>query len=125
MRNGDRDISRLVEPDRVHRLCYTDPDIFEMEMERIHESLWVYVGHKSQVKEPGDYYTAQVGRQPMIMVRGKDGEIRVFYNRCPHRGAMLCHQTDGPNSRNYSPSSPRARRTSNSTHSRPSSAARR
>ena len=37
MRNGDRDISRLVEPDRVHRLCYTDPDIFEMEMERIHE----------------------------------------------------------------------------------------
>ena len=57
--------------------------------------MWVYVGHKSQVKEPGDYYTAQVGRQPMIMVRGKDGEIRIFYNRCPHRGAMLCSDRSG------------------------------
>ena len=47
MRNGNRDISGLVEPDRVHRLCYTDPDIFAEEMERIHETAWIYVGHEA------------------------------------------------------------------------------
>ena len=101
MRNGNRDISGLVEPDRVHRLCYTDPDIFAEEMERIHETAWIYVGHKSQVKAPGDYYTAQVGRQPMFMVRGHDGEVRVFYNRCPHRGAMLCSDRSGNPGRRF------------------------
>ena len=83
-------LGRLVEPDRVHKSCYTDPEIFDMEMARIHEGAWTYVGHGSQVKNSGDYYTALIGRQPMIMVRGQDGEVRVFYNRCPHRGAMLC-----------------------------------
>ena len=101
MRNGNRDISGLVEPDRVHRLCYTDPDIFAEEMERIHETAWIYVGHKSQVKAPGDYYTVQVGRQPMFMVRGHDGEVRVFYNRCPHRGAMLCSDRSGNPGRRF------------------------
>ena len=42
-------------------------------MERIHETVWIYCGHESQVPKAGDYYTVQIGRQPMIMVRGKDG----------------------------------------------------
>lgn len=87
--NGE-DLGLLVEPDRVHKRCYTDPDIFDLEMARIHERGWTYLGHKSQVKEPGDFYTAQIGRQPIIMVRGQDDKVRAFYNRCPHRGAMLC-----------------------------------
>src|SRR5262245_34772030 len=89
------DIRALVEPDRVHRKCYTDPDIFALEMQSIHEKTWIYVGHESQVKNPGDYYTTLVGRQPMIMVRAKDGKVHVLYNRCPHRGAMLCPDRNG------------------------------
>ena len=50
-----KDISALVEPDRAHRKAYTDPDLFQLEMERIFETIWVYVGHESQVKNPGDY----------------------------------------------------------------------
>jgi benzoate/toluate 1,2-dioxygenase alpha subunit len=78
----DKTISALVEPNRAHRKVYVDPDLFELEMERIFERLWIYIGHESQVKSPGDYYLAQVGRQPMVMTRDYNGEIHVLYNRC-------------------------------------------
>ena len=88
-------ISKLVEPDRVHKAVYTDEQLFELEMERIHEKVWVYCGHETQVKNPGDFYTVQIGRQPMVMVRGADGKVNVLYNRCPHRGVMLCGDRHG------------------------------
>ena len=83
-------LAGLVEPDRVHRSVYADPKIFDQEMDHIFHKTWIYAGHESQVPKPGDYYTVQIGRQPMIMVRGKDRSINVLYNRCPHRGAMIC-----------------------------------
>ena len=89
------DLSSYVEPDRVRKECYTDPDVFQLEMERIHETVWIYCGHESQIRKPGDYVTVQVGRQPMILVRGKDGKPHVVYNRCPHRGAMVCGNHTG------------------------------
>src|SRR5438034_790956 len=89
------DLSKCVEPDRVRREVYTDPDIFELEMQRIHERVWIYCGHESQVPKAGDYYTVQIGRQPMLMVRGADGKVNVLYNRCPHRGNMMCGDRKG------------------------------
>ena len=83
------DIAKAVEPDRVHRSVYSEPAIFELEMERIFNKVWTYVGHESQVPAVGDYWTVQIGRQPMIMVRHSDRSVRVLYNRCPHRGTML------------------------------------
>src|SRR5262245_34421902 len=83
------DLSKFVEPDRVRREVYTDPAIFELEMQRIHERVWIYCGHESQVPRAGDYYTVQIGRQPMLMVRGRDGKVHVLYNRCPHPGNMM------------------------------------
>jgi phenylpropionate dioxygenase-like ring-hydroxylating dioxygenase large terminal subunit len=64
-------------------------------MERIFNKVWTYVGHESQVPTVGDYWTVQIGRQPMIMVRGANGKIAVLYNRCPHRGNMLCGDRSG------------------------------
>jgi len=83
------DLHQAVEADRVRRQVYTDPGIFELEMDRLFNRVWTYVGHESQVKNPGDYWTMQVGRQPMIMIRHGDGSIHVLHNRCPHRGSML------------------------------------
>jgi phenylpropionate dioxygenase-like ring-hydroxylating dioxygenase large terminal subunit len=90
-----RSIAELVEPDRVHRTVYTDQEIFDREIEQIFEKVWVYCGHESQVKSPGDYCTVQIGRQPMIMVRGRGGAIHVLFNRCPHRGVELCGASSG------------------------------
>jgi phenylpropionate dioxygenase-like ring-hydroxylating dioxygenase large terminal subunit len=95
------DLQTLVEPDRVHRRVYTDAEIFEREMTHIFERVWVYCGHETQVPNPGDYYTVRIGRQPMVMVRDRDGEIRVLHNRCPHRGVQLCGNTHGNTGRSF------------------------
>src|SRR5665213_3175244 len=91
--DGPTDLALLVEPDRVHRHVYNDPAIFDLEMDRIFHKVWIYCGHETQVPKPGDYYTVQIGRQPMLMVRHQDGKIHVLYNRCPHRGAMTVSYT--------------------------------
>ncbi len=78
-RDNGFDVAKLVEPDRVHRACYTDEQIFERELEQIFHKTWIYVGHTTQVKQAGDYCTTRIGSQPMIMVRGKDGAIHVLH----------------------------------------------
>ncbi|HEV3178217.1 MAG TPA: Rieske 2Fe-2S domain-containing protein [Stellaceae bacterium] len=95
MQDNLRDLGRFVEPDRVHRTLYTDPAIFEREMATIFHKVWTYVGHESQVPKPGDYHTLLIGRQPMVMVRHSDNRIYVLYNRCAHRGAMVCGALHG------------------------------
>jgi phenylpropionate dioxygenase-like ring-hydroxylating dioxygenase large terminal subunit len=83
------DLSKLVQPGRVHRRLYTDPAIFDLEMERIFGAAWVYIGHESQIKNPGDYFATRLGRKPMVMVRDLDGAVRVVHNQCAHRGALV------------------------------------
>ena len=89
------DVRALVESDRVHRSCYTDELIFQQELKNIFYKSWIYAGHESQIRKPGDYVTFMIGRQPMLLVRGSDGEISVLHNRCPHRGATLCNEHKG------------------------------
>jgi phenylpropionate dioxygenase-like ring-hydroxylating dioxygenase large terminal subunit len=80
----------LVEERRVHSSIYTDPAIFDMEMDRIFHRGWVYVGHQSEVPNKGDFRMRPIGKQPVIMVRGEDGEVRILMNRCTHRGTQVC-----------------------------------
>lgn len=89
------DTDALVEPDRVHRSVYTDPAIFELEMERIWGKAWIYVGHESQVAEPGQYYATTIGRQPVLLTRHRDGKFYVLFDRCAHKGARLVGDTCG------------------------------
>jgi len=91
-------VADLVRPDRVSGAVYTDPEVFELELARIFGEGWVYVGHESEVPEPGDYVTRRIGREPVILVRGKDGEVRVLANRCAHRGNRICNAERGNSS---------------------------
>jgi nitrite reductase/ring-hydroxylating ferredoxin subunit len=84
------DYKHLVQDDRIHASLYTDPAIFENEMERIFHRGWVFVGHASEIPRPGDYVTRTLGREPVVMVRAGDGTISVLVNRCRHRGTMVC-----------------------------------
>jgi benzoate/toluate 1,2-dioxygenase alpha subunit len=96
MRNGGADeIAKLIEPGRVHRRVYTDPDIFELEMERIFGRAWLFVGHTSQVPQAGDFVTTELGRQPVVMTRHRDGSVHVLLNRCTHRGAKVVNERKG------------------------------
>ena len=92
--SADR-IRALVEPDRVHRSVYTDPALFELELERLWNRAWVYVGHESQIRQPGDYFATEIGRNPVLMSRHSDGSVRVMFNRCTHKGVMVARARTG------------------------------
>jgi phenylpropionate dioxygenase-like ring-hydroxylating dioxygenase large terminal subunit len=84
----------LVQSDRVHRSVYADPAIFDLEMAHIFGRAWLVLGHESQVKSPGDYFTTRMGREPVIVVKsGK--KVEVLVNRCAHRGSMVCSEGRG------------------------------
>lgn len=68
---------------------YTDPDLHALEVERVFSSEWIYFCHQSQIANQGDYVVDAVAGQSVYAMRGADGEIRVFYNVCQHRGHEL------------------------------------
>jgi phenylpropionate dioxygenase-like ring-hydroxylating dioxygenase large terminal subunit len=89
------DFDDLIHEDKVHRLLYTDSEIFKLELNRIFGAVWVYLAHESQIPSNNDYITAKLGLRPLIVVRDADGDIRALYNRCTHRGATICRQDKG------------------------------
>ena len=88
-------IAGLVQPDRVHHSVYSDPALFDLEMDRIFGRAWLLLGHESQVRSTGDFITTRMAREPVIVCRHDDGSIRVFANRCLHRGSIVCHEASG------------------------------
>jgi phenylpropionate dioxygenase-like ring-hydroxylating dioxygenase large terminal subunit len=91
---GPERLAMLVQPDRVHRTVYADPAIFDLEMERIFGRAWLVLGHESQVKRDGDYFTTRMGREPVIVAKNGDNVV-VLINRCAHRGSMVCAEGRG------------------------------
>lgn len=80
---------------RCRRDVFTDPALFELEMKYIFEGNWVYLAHESQVAKANDFFTAWIGRMPVILTRAKDGEVNCVVNACAHRGAKLCRKKRG------------------------------
>lgn len=89
------DYSALVKEDRVHGSVYTDLNIFEEELDKIFYRGWVYVGHASEIPQPGDFRMTTIGRQSVIMVRDDSGEVRLLMNRCTHRANAVCQVERG------------------------------
>jgi phenylpropionate dioxygenase-like ring-hydroxylating dioxygenase large terminal subunit len=94
-RDDPRALERLIEQDRVHRDVYTDPEVFQLEMERLWSRTWIYVGHASQVPNPGDFITLDIAAKPVLMVRQPDGTIRLLMNRCAHKGTKVVSDLAG------------------------------
>ena len=80
------DWDELVQEDRIHRLIYTDPAIFQAEMTNIFAAVWVYLGHESQIPGNDDYITVRLGLRPLILLRDSNGKLRALPQR---------HGTDG------------------------------
>ena len=74
---------------------FVSEKIFEEERTKIFARQWVLVGHQSQIANAGDYFTAQVADESLIIVRDQRSSIRGFYNVCRHRGTRLCQDSSG------------------------------
>lgn len=75
---------------RVDRRAFTDAAVFELELQRVFESTWVFLGLESELAAPHDFCTRRIGRQSVLLTRDGSGELRCFLNSCRHRGTLLC-----------------------------------
>lgn len=73
--------------------AYTSPEIFELEKEAILRRGWLPIGRVDQVPNPGDYIALTLLDQPIMIVHGKDGEVRVMSRVCLHRAAPIVEGT--------------------------------
>ena len=76
----------LLEGGTLPASWYSDPEVLRLEHERIFARSWQYAGPLEQVSEPGSFLTCRAGATPVVVVRGRDGELRAFVNVCRHRG---------------------------------------
>lgn len=93
------DFRHLVQDGLLHGSLYTSQAVFDREIETIYHRGWCFIAHESELPKSGDYVVRRIGTQLLLAVRGKDDQIRVFYNRCPHRGAVLCQTQSGHQAR--------------------------
>src|SRR5262249_35380140 len=72
-----------------------DEAAFKRELDRIFTRSWILVGHESEVPSRGDYVHRWVGSDAFVLVRGEDGVLRLLFDSCRHRGAMVCRASKG------------------------------
>jgi choline monooxygenase len=68
---------------------YLDPELIEVEQERIFERTWQLIGHVSGLPGPGSYITGFAGSQPVLVLRDEANELRAYRNVCRHRASCL------------------------------------
>ena len=94
-------LSRLIDdrPDqgifRVHRAVFDDPAVFDLEMARLFEGGWVFLGLACQAPQPYDYFTTAIGRVPIMVSRDGAGHLHGLVNSCPHKGARVAQRLAG------------------------------
>jgi Rieske 2Fe-2S family protein len=77
------------------QIYYTSDAVFQRELERIFSERWLFAGHVNQIPEAGDFFLFAIGKESLIVVRDRQGQVRAFYNVCRHRGARVCVDPHG------------------------------
>jgi glycine betaine catabolism A len=92
-------ISALLQKDRkghtLPRELYVSEEAFRFDTEVMLKSVWLYACTVAHVKNPGDYFVFELANNSIIIVRGRDNEVRAFWNSCRHRGSKICLDQKG------------------------------
>ena len=89
------DKAPLAEASTIPGPWYVDPRIAELEAHTVFSNSWQVVGRAEQVAKPGQFVTATVAGEPIVAVRGSDGQLRAFYNVCRHHAAKVVTEPCG------------------------------
>ena len=79
----------LLEAETLPPDCYTDEAFYKREVETIFLKVWNFIGRADRVPNAGDYFAFEFVGVPVVVVRGRDGQVRAFANSCRHRGAKV------------------------------------
>ncbi len=92
-----KSLADLVDLDHssVSRELFVNAELYQQELEQVFARSWLFVGHESQLPNPGDYFLSQMGEESVIVNRDMSGKIHVFLNTCTHRGMRLCRYDEG------------------------------
>jgi p-cumate 2,3-dioxygenase alpha subunit len=80
---------------RVDRRSYSDPEILRRERDTVFRRCWLYLGHGSELPQPGNFLTRSVGGYDLIFARDRSGKAQAWFNSCTHRGSTLCREASG------------------------------
>jgi choline monooxygenase len=81
--------ARLEEAYTIPAPWYLDAAMERLERERIFGGNWQVIGRTDKVGHAGDFFTAEVAGEPILAVRGADGQLRAFFNVCRHHAAAV------------------------------------
>ncbi|MBX5436694.1 MAG: Rieske 2Fe-2S domain-containing protein [Alicyclobacillaceae bacterium] len=79
---------------------FSDPDIYREELHKIFYRTWQFLGHESEIPQPGDFVTRWMVYDPVLLLRDTDGQVQAYLNSCTHRGSPLCVE-DGGNKKTF------------------------
>lgn len=94
-RLSDAEITDQIARGLVPATMFADEELFELEKERIFARSWVFLAHESEIPSAGDYVVRRVVDDSFIVTRDEQGEVRVHFNMCLHRGMQLCRAEIG------------------------------
>ena len=84
-----------VQTGHISREIFVNDDLYQQEQEQVFARAWLFVGHESQIPQPGDYFTSCMGEESVILTRDSEHRIHVFLNTCRHRGMKVCRYDEG------------------------------
>ncbi|HLY65373.1 MAG TPA: Rieske 2Fe-2S domain-containing protein [Chloroflexota bacterium] len=95
----------LIDAERgiVSRELFVNEDVYQQEQERIFARTWLFVGHESQVPQPGDFFGSYMGSESVILTRDRQHRLHVLLNTCRHRGMRVCRYDQGNTTTFYCP----------------------
>ena len=85
----------------VHRDAFVSEEVYQQELDRIFTRVWLFIGHESEIPNPGDFVTRSMAGAPVIVVRNDDRTTTVLLNSCRHRGVRVCRLDSGSNVRSF------------------------
>ena len=80
---------------QISREIFVNDEIYQQELERLFARVWLFVGHESQIPNPGDFFVSGMGEESVILCRDRAGKVHVFLNSCRHRGMKVCRYDEG------------------------------
>ncbi|HHV22258.1 MAG TPA: Rieske 2Fe-2S domain-containing protein [Propionibacterium sp.] len=91
------DLDQIIDTEngRISGRLYTDPVLYEAELEEVFGRTWVFLAHDSMLPRTGSYVQNYIGEDPVVVVRQKDGSVVAFLNQCRHRGMRICRADRG------------------------------